>query len=55
MSKTLIYIGMAVGGWIGWWLGEKMGFELMGTFLVSSLGSFAGVYLTWRFTRDYLE
>jgi hypothetical protein len=27
---------------------------LMATFLVSSLGSMAGIYVVWRFMGDYL-
>lgn len=55
MSRKLIYIGMIVGGWAGWWLGDRIGLGLMGSLLVSTLGSFAGVYLAWRLTRDYLD
>ena len=44
---------MTVMGWVGWWLGEKVGF--MTAFLLSSAGSMAGVYLGWRFYHDYLE
>ncbi len=54
MDKRMIYVGMFLGGWVGWWVGDKVGLELMGTFLVSTLGSFAGIYLTWRLMRDYL-
>ena len=35
--------------------GDYVGLGLMGTFLVSTLGSIAGVYLAWRITTDYLE
>ncbi len=55
MNRMMMFIGMTLGGWVGWWAGDYVGLELMGTFLVSSLGSFAGVYLTWRIMRDYLE
>ena len=55
MDRRIIYIGMILGGWVGWWVGGKVGLGLMGTLLVSSLGSLAGVYLTWRIMRDYLE
>ena len=53
MSKFCIFVGMTVMGWVGWWLGEKVGF--MTAFLLSSAGSMAGVYLGWRFYHDYLE
>lgn len=55
MSRTVIYMGMVLGGWVGWWAGDLVGFGIMGSFLVSSLGSFAGIYLGWRVTRDFLE
>lgn len=55
MSRKLIYLGMIVGGWVGWWAGGAIGLGLMGTFLVSTLGSFAGVYLAWRMTQDLLD
>ena len=55
MSRKLIYLGMIVGGWVGWWAGGAIGLELMGTFLASSVGSFAGIFLTWWITRNFLE
>ena len=54
MDRRVIYIGMFLGGWVGWWAGDYVGLGIMGTLLVSTLGSFAGVYLTWRIMRDYL-
>jgi outer membrane lipoprotein SlyB len=55
MSRLLIFIGMIVGGYVGWFAGDYMGLGLMTTFLVSTLGSIAGVYVGWRIMRDYLE
>ncbi|MEI7900555.1 MAG: hypothetical protein WCK89_09885 [bacterium] len=52
MNKLCIFIGMTVLGWAGWWLGAKIGF--MTGFLLSGVGSLAGVYLGWRVWRDYL-
>ena len=54
MDRRVIYIGMILGGWVGWWAGDYVGLGIMGTFMVSTLASFAGVYLTWRIMRDYL-
>jgi len=54
MNRLLIFIGMALGGYVGWWAGDYMGLDVIGAFLVSSLGSAAGVYLAWRIMRDYL-
>ncbi len=55
MTRLLMFIGMTVGGYIGWWVGECLGFGLMGDFLVSSLGSLAGIYAAWRVLTDYLD
>jgi hypothetical protein len=55
MGRLLIFIGMTLGGYVGWWAGEYMGLGLMATLLVSSLGSAVGVYVAWRIMRDYLE
>jgi hypothetical protein len=48
-------IGMTVGGYIGWWAGDYLGFGLMGTFLVSSLGSAVGIVVVWKVQTDYLS
>ena len=53
MNKLSIFIGMTVLGWVGWWLGAKVG--VMTAFWVSSLGSMVGVYLGWRVYRDFIE
>ncbi|MCY2986499.1 MAG: hypothetical protein NTY19_01315 [Planctomycetota bacterium] len=54
MNRLLIFIGMTVGGCLGWYAGDYFGCGLMTTFMVSNLGSIAGVYLAWRVGRDYL-
>jgi hypothetical protein len=53
MNRLLMFMGMTVGGYLGWYIGESIGFGLMGTFLVGSLGSIAGVYGAWRLGRDF--
>lgn len=53
MKKLCIFIGLTVFGWLGWWLGERLGF--MTAYVVSCLGSMIGVYVGWRVYRDYLE
>ena len=55
MNRLLNFIGMTVGGCAGGWAGDYLGFGLMTTFLVSSLGSVAGIVGVWWFMRDYLE
>ena len=53
MNKLCIFIGMTVLGWVGWWIGGKIGF--MTAFVLSGIGSMAGVYVGWRINRDYLS
>jgi hypothetical protein len=55
MNRLLIFSGMIAGGYIGWWAGDYFGFGVMATFLVGSLGSLVGVYIAWKFGRDYLD
>jgi hypothetical protein len=50
-----MFTGIIVGGYAGWWLGDCLGFGLMGDFLVSTLGSIVGVYVAWRVMRDFLS
>jgi hypothetical protein len=45
MKRLLIFIGVTVGSYIGWWLGEPIG--LTTAFLLSAVGTFAGVYVGW--------
>jgi hypothetical protein len=52
MKKLCIILGMTVFGWIGWWIGAKIGF--MTAYILSTLASMAGVYVGWRIYRDYL-
>ena len=53
MSKLLIFIGITVGGWVGWWLGERFG--IMAAFVLSTLGSLGGVVLGWRIGRRFFS
>ena len=55
MNRRMIYIGMILGSWVGWWAGGYVGMGLMGTFVVSSLGSFAGLFLAWWIVEDHLK
>ncbi len=50
--KLCIFIGVNVGGIVGWWLGEHVG--IMTAFLASGVGSILGVYGGWRVAREYL-
>ncbi|MCC6349940.1 MAG: hypothetical protein IT347_10180 [Candidatus Eisenbacteria bacterium] len=52
MKRLFIMVGMTVGGWAGWAVAARFG--PMTAFLVSSLGSLAGVLIAWRIARDWL-
>jgi hypothetical protein len=54
MNKICIFVGMTILGFIGWWVGSKLG-GIMTAFLISSVGSLLGVYVGWRINRDYLS
>lgn len=49
MKKIIILIGTAAGGWLGWWLGMHIG--LMTAFILSMIGTGAGLYFSRRFTE----
>ena len=53
MNKLCILIGATVLGWVGWWLGARIGF--MTAYVLSGIGSIVGVYVGWRINRDYLS
>ena len=55
MNRLLMFVGMTVGGYVGWWTGDYFGFELMGTFLISSLGSLVGIVAAWWVMTTYLD
>lgn len=50
--KFCIFVGINVGGAIGWSLGEQFG--ILTAFIISSLGSMAGVFAGWKFARHFL-
>lgn len=53
VTRLLYIIGLTIGGWLGWWGGAQVG--LTTAFILSSIGSVAGVYVGWRIHRDYLD
>jgi len=55
MTRLLMFLGITIGGYIGWLAGDYIGLGLMGKFMVSSLGSFAGIYVAWRVLTNYLD
>ncbi|MDE2090335.1 MAG: hypothetical protein KGJ08_00350 [Gammaproteobacteria bacterium] len=53
MKKIIILLAVTILGGIGWTLGARIG---LGTaWLLSSVGSFMGVYIGWRINRTYLD
>jgi len=46
------FLGMSVGGALGWWLGAKVGF--MTAFLLSVVGSGVGLYFARRWLSDFI-
>ena len=55
MNRLLTFLGMTLGGYLGWWAGEAMGFGLMGAFIMSSLGSIAGIFAAWKIVQLFLD
>jgi hypothetical protein len=55
MSRFLIMVGMVGGGYVGWWAGEYVGFGLLATFAVSTVGSAVGVYIGWKIGEEFLS
>lgn len=51
--KLCIFIGVNVGGVVGWWLGEMAG--PLTAWFASGAGSILGVYAGWKFTKSCLE
>ncbi len=50
--KLLIFIGVNVGGMVGWSLGEHVG--IMTAVVGGGVGSVLGVYAGWRVARECL-
>jgi len=50
--KLFIFIGVNLGGYVGWVLGERFG--TMTAFVLSGLGSMLGVFVGWWAARRYL-
>ena len=51
MGKLLAFLGMTVGGWIGWMVGAPMG--LFAAFILGIVGTGAGLYAVRRIASDY--
>lgn len=51
MEKLLVFLGLSVGGWIGWVVGARFG--LFAAFLLCVVGTALGLYLGRRIASDY--
>jgi hypothetical protein len=49
--KLFIFVGTTIGGYVGWYLGDICGLGFWGAFLISGVGSVAGVYGGWKLGR----
>ncbi len=52
MARLFGLVGATVGSALGWWLGEHVG--LMTAFLISTVGTGAGLYFGRRVADTYL-
>ncbi len=51
MTKMMVFIGATVGGYAGWWAGERIG---LGTaFVLSLVGTAVGVYFARRWSDGF--
>ena len=53
MNKLCIFVGVNVGGYVGWVALEKLG--MMAAFIGSGIGSIAGVYFGWKLAKKIEE
>lgn len=51
LSKMLNFIGATIGGSLGWWAGERVGF--MTAFILSIIGTGIGIYFGHRVAKNY--
>ena len=55
MNKLCIFIGTTIGGYLGWWLGEALGWDFFTNFMLSGIGSLMGVYVSWKLARKFFD
>ena len=51
MGKLLGFVGMTVGGWLGWALGAPI--SIFTAFVLSMVGTGVGLWAAHRFARNY--
>jgi len=52
MSRMIDLLGMTVGGWVGWAIGDTI--SLFVAIILSIVGTGVGLYLGRRWLGDYL-
>jgi hypothetical protein len=50
MKKLLAFVGATLGGYVGWWLGARVG--IVTAFMVSMVGTGIGMYYGARVARE---
>jgi uncharacterized membrane protein YfcA len=53
MVKLCILVISTLGGYLFWYLGERLGLEFVGCFLLSGLGSVVGVFAGWKLAQRF--
>jgi len=48
VNKLCIFVGTFVVSTLFWYLGELLGFDFFGSFMLSGLGSIIGVWAGWK-------
>jgi hypothetical protein len=52
LGKIVLIVSVTICSWLGWKLGEDLG--MMSAYLLSFIGSLAGVVGGWWFNKNYL-
>ncbi|HEY0864208.1 MAG TPA: hypothetical protein VGD97_08895 [Lacunisphaera sp.] len=53
MNKLCIFAGTTILGYAFWAAGEFLGLQFFGCFLLSGVGSIAGVWLGWKVAQHF--
>jgi len=51
MNKLCIFAGTIIFGYVGWFLGQLLGFDFFGCFVISSIGTVFGVWAGWKLAQ----
>lgn len=53
VNKLCIFAGTTILGYAFWAAGEFLGLQFFGCFLLSGVGSIAGVWLGWKVAQHF--